>query len=95
MKGPLIAYVHYVIHNTVTTAPNWRLMSFKLSHKLFLQKSKVTLVGQPSFYLDKLPFLQDIITPWLQAFSCKPFLWSCRHTVHENTCEIPNSTDIV
>lgn len=75
MKGPLITYVHYVIHNTVTTAPNWRLMSFKLSHKLFLQKSKVTLVGQP--------------------FSCKPFLWSCRHTVHENTCEILNSTDIV
>lgn len=63
MKGPLITYVYYVIHNTVTTAPNWRLMSFKLSHKLFRQKSKVTLVAQPSFYLDKPPFLQEIITP--------------------------------
>lgn len=73
----LIHCIHDVTHITVATSPNWRLMSFNLSHKLFHAISELPLQLSTPNWTGHL-FLsgtQEIIVPWFRTLSCRPFLW--------------------
>ena len=62
--------VHDVTHITVATRPNWRLMSFNLSHKLFCKITEIP-------HSDPLLVLVEE-----DAFLSGDDLWSCHIWLH-------------